>query len=113
MRLEIHGHNEIAIRSRASAFIKFLSHFKSPVTIILLAAAILSGVLGDRTNMLIILSIVMVSVILDFTQEYRAERAAEQLRRRVATTATVLGRQQAGHRRHRAGARRYHRTLGG
>ena len=37
----------------------------------------------------IIIIIVLVSVILDFTQEYRAGKAAEALRKRVATTATV------------------------
>ena len=89
-RLEIHGHNEIAIRSRASAFIKFLSHFKSPITIILIIAAILSAVLADFTDAVIILFIVIVSVALDFSQEYRAERAADQLRKRVASTAAVL-----------------------
>jgi Mg2+-importing ATPase len=89
-RLETYGSNEISKKKRTSVVIEFLSHFKSPVTIILVIAAILSGVLGDLSNTIIILSIVLVSVILDFTQEYRAERAAEELKRRVATTATTL-----------------------
>jgi Mg2+-importing ATPase len=89
-RLEIYGSNEVSRKKQTSVVIEFLSHFKSPVTIILIVAAILSGVLGNVSNTIIILSIVMVSVILDFTQEYRAERAAEDLKRRVATTATTL-----------------------
>ncbi|MGA8849641.1 MAG: magnesium-translocating P-type ATPase [Dehalococcoidia bacterium] len=89
-RLETYGANEIAKRERRSIVIEFLSHFRSPLVIILIIAAIVSGVSGEFVNALIILSIVLVSVILDFTQEYRAERAAEALRRRVATTATTF-----------------------
>ena len=75
---------------RASVFVEFLSHFKSPLTIILIIAAIISGVVGQLVNAAIIFAIVLVSVILDFTQEYRAGKAAEALRKRVATTATTL-----------------------
>jgi Mg2+-importing ATPase len=89
-RLETYGSNEVARKGKRSAIIEFLSHFSSPVTIILIIAAIISGILGDPIDAIIILSIVLVSVILDFTQEYRAERAAEALRRRVTTTATIF-----------------------
>ncbi|MGD0780946.1 MAG: magnesium-translocating P-type ATPase [Dehalococcoidales bacterium] len=89
-RLETYGSNEVSQKRKKSVIIEFLSHFKSPVTIILIIAAILSGILGDISNTIIILAIVLVSVILDFTQEYRAGRAAEELKRRVATTATTL-----------------------
>lgn len=89
-RFETFGPNEIIQRVKVSSFIKFLSHFKSPLTIILVIAAIISAVLHDITDASIILFIVSISVILDFTQENRAERAAEQLRKRVATTTTVI-----------------------
>jgi len=89
-RLETYGSNEIAKREHASIVIEFLSHFRSPLVIILIIAAIVAGALGEITDAIIILSIVMVSVILDFTQEYRAGRAAEALRKRVATTATTF-----------------------
>jgi Mg2+-importing ATPase len=89
-RLEIYGSNEVARKKKTSVVLEFLSHFKSPVTIILIIAAILTGTLGDISNTIIILAIVLVSVILDFTQEYRAEKAAEELKKRVATTATTL-----------------------
>jgi len=89
-RLEIYGANEVARKGKRSAPLEFLSHFTSPVTILLIIAAIISGVVGDPVDAIIILSIVLVSVILDFTQEYRAGRAAEALQKRVATTATAL-----------------------
>ncbi len=89
-RLETYGSNEVAKKRRRPVLIEFLSHFRSPLTIILIIAAIVSGVLGDPLDAIIILSIVLMSVILDFTQEYRAERAAEALRKRVATTAATF-----------------------
>lgn len=89
-RLETYGPNTIARKVGSSVIIQFLSHFKSPITIILIIAAILSGILADVTNTIIILSIVLLSVILDFSQEYRAGRAAEALNSRVAVTATTI-----------------------
>ena len=77
-------------RRKRPIFLEFLMHFRSPVTIILIIAAIVSGFSGDPRDAAIIIIIVLVSVILDFTQEYRAGKAAEALRKRVATTATVL-----------------------
>ena len=89
-RLEQYGANTVTGKGKTPVVLDFLSHFKNPITIILLAAGILSGVLGDFTNLIIILVIVLISVTLDFTQEYRANRAAETLKKRVATTATVI-----------------------
>jgi Mg2+-importing ATPase len=89
-RLELFGPNEVARGRKRSVPIEFLSHFRSPVTIILIIAAIISAFVGDPVDASIIIFIVLLSVILDFTQEYRAGRAAEALRKRVATTATVL-----------------------
>ncbi len=89
-RLVTYGHNEAVERHRRSLAVEFLRHFRSPVTLILIAAAIISAFVGDPANAIIILAIVLASVALEFTQEYRAGRAAEALRKRVATTATVV-----------------------
>lgn len=89
-RRETYGTNEVTQRKQRSAFIEFLSHFRSPVTIILLIAAIVSGFLAEPVDAIIIVCIVLVSVTLDFTQEYRANRAAEALSKRVATMAAVM-----------------------
>jgi P-type Mg2+ transporter len=88
-RVQTYGTNEVAPEGKASIPIRILSHFKSPLTIILMVAAVLSGVLGQPENTVIIFIIVLVSVVFDFFQEYRAERAADALKKRVAnTTAT-------------------------
>ncbi|MEM3616308.1 MAG: magnesium-translocating P-type ATPase [Candidatus Bathyarchaeia archaeon] len=89
-RLEVFGYNELARRKKRATVINFLSHFKSPLIIILLIAGMISGFFGEVANTAIIFVIVTFSVVLDFYQESKAEMAAEMLKQRVATTATVL-----------------------
>jgi len=89
-RLKIYGFNELAKRKRRTVIVEFLFHFRSPLIIILLLAGLISGLFGEIINATIIFSIVLVSVFLDFYQESKAERAAEILREKVTTTATVL-----------------------
>jgi Mg2+-importing ATPase len=89
-RLRIYGYNELVKKKRKAAILDFLSHFRSPLVIILLIAGLISAFFGEVINALIIFSIVTLSVFLDFYQESKAERAAEMLRQRVATTATVM-----------------------
>ncbi len=89
-RLEVYGPNELAREHRHSAIKEFLSHFKSPLVIILLIAGIISGILGEIANTVIIVTIIFVSVVLDYYQESKAEKAAELLKQKVTTTATVL-----------------------
>jgi Mg2+-importing ATPase len=89
-RLEICGYNELAKRKKRTAIVKFLLHFRSPLVIILLFAGLISALIGEIINAAIIFSIVLLSVILLFYQESKAEKAAEMLREKVTTTATVL-----------------------
>ena len=55
-----------------------------------LAASAVSALTGEITGFVIIWAIVLMSVTLDFVQEYRAGRAADQLKKTVAVRATVL-----------------------
>ena len=89
-RLEVYGRNELAREHQHSALKEFLLHFKSPLVIILLIAGIITGALGEYANTIIILTIIFVSVILDYYQESKAEKAAQLLKQKVTTTATVL-----------------------
>lgn len=89
-RLEIFGKNELAREHKHSAVKEFLSHFKSPLVIILLIAGSVSGLLEQYANSAIILTIIFISVILDYYQESKAEKAAELLKQKVTSTATVL-----------------------
>jgi P-type Mg2+ transporter len=89
-RLEIYGRNEFARGHKHSALKEFLAHFKSPLVIILLIAGTISGFLGEIADTAIILTIIFVSVILDYYQESKAEKAAQLLKQKVTSTATVL-----------------------
>ena len=89
-RLKTYGRNEIARRRKRAAVVEFLLHFRSPLVVILLVAGLISGFLGEATETAIIFSIVLMSVILDYYQESKAENAAEMLREKVPVTATVL-----------------------
>ena len=89
-RLETYGRNELAQQAKHSAVIEFISHFKSPLIIILLIAGVISGFLGEIVNTGIILTIVIVSAILNYYQDNKAEKAAQLLKQKVTSTATVL-----------------------
>lgn len=90
--LKIYGYNEVAKKKRSTAIVKLLSSFKNPLMLILLGAGILtaSPLIGQYVEATIIITIVMLSVILMFFQESKAEEAADNLKERIATTATVL-----------------------
>jgi len=88
--LEIYGHNEVAKRKKRTAVVKFLLQFRNPLILILLFAGLISGFLGSYYDATIIFIIVLMSVTLIFLQESKAEKAADKLKERVATTATVL-----------------------
>jgi len=89
-RLEQFGKNVISTNASASAFMLFLSQFKSPVTLLLIIAAILSAFLGDATDTIIILIIVLISGILGFWQERGAANAVKELLKLVQLHCIVL-----------------------
>ena len=89
-RISRYGANDVAKRKRRPLLLDILSKFKNPLIIILLIASGVSFFLGEETDAIIIIIMVFFSVLLDFFQEYKAERAAEALKARIATKATVL-----------------------
>jgi Mg2+-importing ATPase len=89
-RISIYGTNELARKLKRSGIVSFLLHFKSPLILILLAAAAFAGATGDIPDFTIIFVIVMISVGIDHYQESKAENAAELLKEKVSTTATVV-----------------------
>jgi len=89
-RIKIYGTNELARKKKRAAIVSFLLHFKSPLILILLAAAAFAAADGDIADFSIIFVIVLISVSIDHYQESKAENAAEALKEKVSTTATVL-----------------------
>lgn len=89
-RLERYGPNTVRPRVEQVAPSEFLRHFRNPLVVVLLAASAIAAFLGDVQSFVVISVIVLLSVVLDFVQEYRAGRAADRLRSTVAVRATVL-----------------------
>lgn len=80
-----------AIRSHgARAVVVLLRQVRSPLLILLVAAAATSFAVGERTDALIIFAIMSLSVGLGFLNEYRAERAVEALHSRIRHVAVTL-----------------------
>ncbi len=89
-RLTQFGPNLIHGERKRALVLQFLTKFRNPLVIILLIASALSAFTGDAAGFFIIATIVIISVTLDFVQEYRAGRAAERLRQSVAVRGQVL-----------------------
>jgi len=89
-RLARFGPNLFRERQDKSLLLQYLTRFKNPLVIILLVASAVSAFTGEVTNFLIISFIVLLSVTLDFVQEYRANAAAEKLRLSVSVRAMVM-----------------------
>ncbi len=89
-RLKQYGLNTIRAQQRTTALRLLLSQFKSPLVLILIFAAIVSGVVGEWVDASIVLAIVLGSTILGFLQEYTASNAVEKLRSQVTIKSSVL-----------------------
>jgi Ca2+-transporting ATPase len=89
-RLEEYGKNQIIDKKKKTIYQMLLHQLMDFMIIILIAAAIISGVLGDVTDTIIILAIVMLNAAVGFIQEYRAEKAMEALKLMAAANARVL-----------------------
>ncbi len=90
LNLGRYGPNRQQPARQRAVLLQFLAHLRNPLVLVLLAASALSALTGDTTGAVIIALIVLMSVTLDFVQEYRAGQSAEQLALKVALTATVL-----------------------
>ncbi|MEZ4357740.1 MAG: cation-translocating P-type ATPase [Eubacteriales bacterium] len=95
LRLEKNGKNKLAEPKKVSLFSRFLSQMADPMIIILLAAAIISGITaayaGETfTDVFIILFVVILNAILGVYQENKAEKAIEALQAMSSATTKVL-----------------------
>jgi Ca2+-transporting ATPase len=90
IRLLKHGPNELTEKKQQSPFMIFLDQFKDFMILVLIAAAIVSGVIGGATDTIAIIVIVVLNAVIGFVQEYRAEQAMALLRKMAAHSALVM-----------------------
>ena len=83
------GRNELSVDRPFRPVVAFANQFRDVMIMILIAAAIISGVVGDARDTIAILVIVMLNAIVGFVQQYRAERALQTLRSMVTPQACV------------------------
>ena len=89
-RLASFGPNSLAPTRGRRGFRLLVSQFESPIVVILIGATLVAAALGDLTDSLIILAIVVASGLLGFWQEHTAGRAVDALVAQVRATARVL-----------------------
>ncbi|OGM24661.1 hypothetical protein A2627_02585 [Candidatus Woesebacteria bacterium RIFCSPHIGHO2_01_FULL_39_28] len=88
--LRLYGPNEIKHPKRFTFLRSFVSQFRSFLVLLLIAAAATSLLIGDNTDALFILFIVLLNALFGFYQEYKAEKALTALKNLAVTTVRVI-----------------------
>ena len=89
-RIDKYGQNILEERRSSSNLEMFINQFKNPIIIILIFAAFLSIFLKDYTDGIIILIIIMISSLLSYSHESKANNAVKKLLSSVSVTSSVL-----------------------
>jgi Ca2+-transporting ATPase len=89
-RLQKYGLNELKEKKRRSPLMMFLDQFRDFMIIVLIVAAIISGIIGEPSDTIAIIVIVCLNAMIGFIQEYRAEKAVAALKKMSAPAATVI-----------------------
>jgi Mg2+-importing ATPase len=89
-RLSVYGPNDATAPKRRPVWLRFIGRFANPLVIILLFASALSAATGDVASFAIIVTIVVLSVTLDFVQQMRAQNAVDALQARVTLRACCV-----------------------
>ena len=89
-RLEKYGVNELKQRDKISPFQILIRQFISTIVFILLAALVISLLIGEKLDAIVISTIVVLNGVFGFVQEFKAEKAIEALRKLTALKAKVI-----------------------
>src|SRR5690606_25506729 len=89
-RLEQYGPNALEAGKRKSIARMFFEQLTDFMILVLIAAAAVSGFVGELTDTFVILAIVVLNAVVGVVQEYRAEKAMEALQRMAANNARVI-----------------------
>ena len=87
-RLSRYGYNELA-EERINPFLKFLSYFRGPIPGMIMAAAVISGILHNWPDLGVILGLLFMNAIVGFREEYQADTTITALKEKLAVEAKV------------------------
>lgn len=89
-RRKQYGYNELDEGEKQSALLLFFNQFKDFMVIVLLAATLISGLLGEYIDAIAIIAIVIINGFLGFFQERKAEKSLEALKELSAPQVHVM-----------------------
>jgi len=87
-RLEEYGYNEI-VEKQINPLKKFLLYFWGPIPVMIMIAAILSGILRHWADVGVIVILLIINAVVGFREEYQADNAVAALKKRLAINARV------------------------
>ncbi|MCI6276654.1 MAG: calcium-translocating P-type ATPase, PMCA-type [Clostridium sp.] len=88
-RSKVYGLNTLQDKKKISPILILLAQFNDFMTWVLIAATVISGIMGDMADAITILIIVIINGLLGFVQEYRTEKSLEALKNLAAPTTKV------------------------
>ncbi len=89
-RIEKYGYNELKEKEKEPVWVKIGRQLKDFLVVILIIASIVSGMVGEISDSIVIIAIVIVNAVLGVVQEGKAEKAMEALKKMSAPNAKVL-----------------------
>ncbi|RME66469.1 MAG: HAD family hydrolase, partial [Nitrospirae bacterium] len=89
-RLLIYGPNKLVEKKKRGPLGMLMDQFKDFMILVLIAAALVSGIIGEPSDTIAIVVIVVLNAIIGFVQEYRAEKAMEALKKMATPKAVLL-----------------------
>lgn len=88
--LEKYGENKLNEKRKKTFIQRFIAQFKDLLVIILLLAAIISFIIGERIDAIVIMAIVIINALLGVVQEQRAEASIDAIKKMSAPNAKVI-----------------------
>lgn len=89
-RLDQYGLNALLEKKNKTILAMLGDQFKDFMILVLIGAAVISGIIGEISDTIAIVVIVVLNAVIGFIQEYRAEKAMAMLRKMAAQHAVVL-----------------------
>lgn len=89
-KLEEHGKNELVAKKKISPIVIFLRQFLDVMILVLAVAAVISSFIGEFSDTIVIIVILVLNAVIGFVQEYRAEKAMEALKKMAAPSSHVI-----------------------